>query len=108
MNTLFNTLTTELQNEIKSTLSAYPSTSVYKKADGTLYSTNVVCIHTGDYDEFIAEFKEADIFTENEIIINYVESFRDYPTKYKGRRNYKELNGNWVKASLVEGNLILV
>lgn len=42
--------------------------------------------------EYIGEYKNTDVFTSDERIINYVESFHDYPIEYKGKRDYRMIN----------------
>ena len=47
--------------------------------------------YAGDH-EFIGNYKAEDIFTEDERMLNYMESFHEYPIQYRGRRDYSMLN----------------
>lgn len=104
---LFNTLPQLVQEEIKSTLSAYSECTVSKKANGEYKVATCTVLHNGAYDQFIGKIHKDDIFTQEEQMVNYVNSFRDYPTGYKGKRDYSTmLNGGWSVASMVDGEII--
>jgi len=95
-----------VQESVKDTLRAFHRTSVYRKADGTHYDTTSFVIHTGVYDEFIAEFTDAEVFTDEERILNYVNTFRSYPVEYKGLKNWPALNREWTSAHFADGNIV--
>ncbi len=106
MNKLFKTLPLKTQNEIKSVLSAYSECTVEKNDQGVYKVMACTVIHNGVYSELIGKFTKNDIFTPEEQIVNYVNSFRDYPTNYKGFKNWKELSSGWKIASMLNGNII--
>ena len=88
----FEELPKEVQEKVKEILKAYNSTSV--TFENGKYHFGGYCIkstYASDY-EFVGEYKADDIFTKEERIINYVESFHSYPIDYKGKRDY-----NWIK-----------
>ena len=90
----FEQLQEEVQDEVKDILKAYDRVSVTFE-NGTYHVSQNDCLkatYASDY-EVIGYYKDVDIFTEEERIINYVESFHDYPAAYKGKRDYK-----WIKS----------
>lgn len=97
--TNFNNLPKEVQNEIKKTLRAYDR--AYVIFENGKYNVSVAIGLKAQYapdHKVIGEYKATGIFTEDERIINYIESFHEYPISYKGKRNYrmlKEIEGNW-------------
>ena len=89
----FEQLPAEVQKEVKEILKAYDRVSV--TFENGKYHFGGACLkatYASDY-EVIGDYKDTDIFTEEERIINYVESFHDYPAAYKGKRDYK-----WLKS----------
>ena len=85
----FEQLPEEVQEQVKEILKAYNSTSV--TFENGKYHFGGYCIkntYASDY-EFVGDYKADDIFTKEERIINYVESFHSYPIDYKGKRDYK-------------------
>ena len=88
----FEQLPEEVQEQVKEILKAYNSTSV--TFENGKYHFGGYCLkntYASDY-EFVGDYKADDIFTKEERIINYVESFHSYPIDYKGKRDYK-----WIK-----------
>ena len=88
----FEQLPEEVQEQVKEILKAYNSTSV--TFENGKYHFGGYCIkntYASDY-EFVGDYKAYDIFTKEERIINYVESFHSYPIDYKGKRDYY-----WIK-----------
>ena len=85
----FEQLPEEVQEKVKEILKAYNSTSV--TFENGKYHFGGYCLkktRARDY-EYIGEYKADDIFTKEERIINYVESFHSYPIDYKGKRDYR-------------------
>lgn len=110
----FKNLPQEVQNKIKSTLRAYDKVNVVFENGCYNVSTGIVITATYAPDhEFIGEYKAKEIFTEEQQIINYMESFLSFPINYKGQRNWeiitkmKELKkeGKQAKLIMVNGNV---
>jgi hypothetical protein len=112
--TNFNTLPIEVQADIKSALRAYDS--AYVIYENGKYNVSVAIGLKAHYPadhKVIGEYKATEIFTEEERIVNYMESFHEYPRNYKGKRDYKmlhDIEGNWdVKFKLNEdGDLVII
>ena len=112
MNTL-NSLPINVQDQVKDTLKAYDHVNVWF-SNGEYHVSSgcfIAAVYASD-DKFIGTFNAKDIYTDNERIINYVESFHDYPIEYKGKRDYKLLdsigNDYSVKFTFDEnGNIII-
>lgn len=93
MKTLFDCLPKETQDEIKKTLKAFPECSVWIEYGEHKVRTGSAVSKTYAPDlKYIGSFKDSDIFTESEMILNYVESFHEYPINYRGKRNYGMLD----------------
>lgn len=91
-NELFNTLPTEVQEKAKNILKAYDE--VHITFENGNYNVGAGISLRNEYpNDFrvIGDYKANEIFTEEERIINYVESFHDYPRNYKGKRDYSWL-----------------
>lgn len=117
----FEQLPEKVQEQVKEILMAYPSVSVTFENGEYHYGGDCIKDTYADDYEVIGDYKDTDIFTEEERIINYVESFHDYPIAYKGKRDYKWLkslrydydikvkfdeNGNLVTKRIINGCLI--
>lgn len=108
----FEQLPKEVQDEIKETLKAYDSVSVIFE-NGEYHVGMNDCLkatYPEDY-EVIGYYKADEIYTKEERIINYVESFHCYPASYKGHRDYvwiRSLGYDWdIKVKFDEnGNLV--
>ena len=93
MKTNLNTLPKEVQEKVKNTLKAYNEVSViyedgkYNVITGALIKAS----YSNDY-KVVGRYKASEVFTEEEMIINYVEEFKDYPSQYKGKRDYSLIN----------------
>lgn len=88
----FEQLPEEVQEQVKEILKAYNSTLV--TFENGKYQFGGYCLkntYASDH-EVVGEYKADDIFTKEERIINYVESFHSYPIAYKGKRDYY-----WIK-----------
>lgn len=85
----FNTLPMSVQTEIKNTLRAYDKVNVTFENGKYRVSTGT-CLTKYYADDFktIGTYTKEEIYTADEMIINYVESFRSYPVEYKGKRDY--------------------
>lgn len=106
----FEELPVDVQAEVKRVLRAYdecPVTYEYGRYDvggGICIKKNYAPDH-----EFIGVYYADDVFTEEERIINYAESFHEYSPLYKGKRDYTmwhNVGYDWnVKFKMVNGNL---
>lgn len=93
MNTLFKKLSTDVQNEVKEVLKAFDECHLTFE-NGEYKVSHCLSLkdkYASDY-KLVATFHKNDIFTKKEQIINYVESFHEYPIEYKGKRDYAMLN----------------
>lgn len=108
----FNQLPNNIQNEIKEHLKAYDKCHVVYEY-GEYHVGGGLCIkkHYGEDHEYIGCFKADELFTEEERMINYIESFHSYPFNYTGKQDWKMLNsikGKWdVKFKMENGNLVI-
>lgn len=104
----FNQLPLAIQSQVKATLCAYDRCTVELTQTNQYKVTTVIALHSGSYNEIIGEFHKEDIFTADEMIINYVKTFKDYPSNYNGKRNYSLLSGDWTNATLENGNIVFI
>ena len=107
----FEELPKKVQEQIKEILMAYPRVSVTFENGEYHYGGDCLkATYASDY-EVIGEYRDYEIYTEKERIINYVELFHEYPVAYKGKRDYKWLKSlgyDWdIKVKFDEnGNLV--
>lgn len=87
----FEQLPQEVQEKIKSKLTAYDEVTVTYEYGEYRFGTVIKATY-GDDHEVIGTFYAKDIFTEEERILNYVNNFQSYPTEYKGERDYRIFN----------------
>lgn len=94
MNELFINLPGEVQREVKDTLKAYPR--VYVTFENGAYNVSVgvalLAKYPADF-KSIGVYTDSEIFTEDERILNYINTFHEYPPQYKGIRDYR-----WLKS----------
>ena len=87
-----NILPLNVQQDIKDVLRAYDvvhvtfSNGEYHVSTGTA----ILAEYPADH-RFVGDVSKDDVYTENEQVANYVESFCDYPVYYKGKRDYEML-----------------
>lgn len=89
----FEQLPADVQAEAKETLKAFRS--VHVEYENGRYSVTAGIALTATYapdHRYIGEYTDEEVFTPEERIINYVETFQCYPIEYKGRRDYR-----WIK-----------
>ena len=106
----FEELPVDVQAEVKRVLRAYDECPVtyeygrYNVGGGICIKKNYAPDH-----ESIGVYYAGDVFTEEERIINYAESFHEYSPLYKGKRDYamwRKVGYDWnVKFKMVNGNL---
>lgn len=99
-NERFETMfTKEQQENVKSTLKAFNEVNVVYEY-GKYNFSSALCLkahYAPDY-EFVGTVYADDIFTPEERILNYIESFHSYPVEYKGVKDFgmlREVEGNW-------------
>lgn len=101
----FEELPKEVQEKVKEILKAYNTVSV--TFENGKYHYGGYCLknsYASDY-EFIGDYKADEIFTKEERIINYVESFHTYPIDYRGKRDYRFIkNLGWDEEVTFDGN----
>lgn len=79
-----------IQKQIKNTLRAYTDCLVvfengrYSVGGGVMIKAH----YTADH-EVIGNYRADEVFTETERTENYINQFHDYPTEYKGNKNYQ-------------------
>ena len=110
----FNELPMEVQNEAKETLKAFAKVNVwFANGEYHVSTCNVIKRDYADDERFIGTYISTEVFTDEERIINYVESFHDYPIEYKGKRDYRWMNKIWesrdwsLRFKLENGNIVL-
>lgn len=109
----FKKYSKEVQEKIISTLKCYDECHVERWGTEFHVCTGWCLKATYGDEEVLDTFKKEDLFTEDEMIINYMESFHEYHPSYKGKTNYKminEVDRNWNArfAFDSEGNIIRV
>lgn len=103
-----NELPMNIQEEIKNTLKAYDEVTVFYE-NGTYHFGLCLKSQYADDHEYIGTFKASELYGENERIVNYVESFHEYPIQYKGKRDYRWLKAlTWASKVAIDeaGNLV--
>ena len=89
----FYTLPLNVQEQAKKTLRSFDEVNViFEYGEYHVSAGIAVKSHYADDHEYIGHYKADDIFTPEERIINYVESFHSYPVQYKGKRDYNMIN----------------
>lgn len=93
------TLPQEVQERVRQVLKAYDQVNIVYEYGKYNVSTmiGITATYAEDH-KYIGNVYADDIYTEDERMINYIESFHDYPIQYKGRRDYRMLNEvgyNW-------------
>ena len=109
MTARLNTLPTDVQDRIIDTLKAYDEITV--SYEYGMYHFGV-CIksHYAPDHRVIGTFHADDIFTPEERMLNYMESFHEYPPRYTGKRDWKmiqEIGNDWsIKFKWEDGNIV--
>ena len=101
-----------VQDKARNILKAYDEVNIifeygeYRVSAGLALTATYAPDH-----KFIGVAYAEDIFTEEERIINYAESFHEFPSNYKGKRDYRMMNSighDWsVRFKLENGNLVI-
>lgn len=109
----FEELPEDVKAKVKDTLKAFSKVTVeYSDAKFSVFTGCMLCKDYA-YDQCVCgTYTAEEIYTPEERIVNYMESFHDYPVEYTGKRDYKmlkELGTNWnAKFALVNGDLVRV
>ena len=89
----FKELPADVQEQAKKVLKAYPEVHITFANGKYNVSTGVALLaHYPDDYKVIGDYKDKEIFTEDELILNYINSFHEYPAQYKGKRDYRWMN----------------
>jgi hypothetical protein len=112
MNKKFDLLPPDVQDEVKTALKAYNKAYVIYEYGKYNVSVGVaIKNHYADDHEFIGTYYADDVFSTEERIINYIESFHSYPGEYKGKRDYNLINSlSWNDHVMFDaaGNIVKV
>ena len=85
-------LPVDVQNEIRRMLKAYNEASVtYEYGRYHIGGVSIKKEYGADH-RYVGTYFADDVYTEEERMINYMESFHEYPIQYKGKRDYRWLN----------------
>lgn len=98
----FNTLPTEVQEKAKEVLKIYNEVHIIFE-NGEYKASACYGLRSSYPADFkvIGDYKAEEIFTPDERILNYINSFHEYPIEYKGKRNYP-----WLKTLTWEDTVI--
>ena len=90
MNKKFDLLPLDVQDEIKDLLKSYDKVHVvYEDKKYWLSLTTAVTDHYAfDTGRYIGTYYADDVFSPDERILNYVNSFHSYPVEYKGKKDW--------------------
>lgn len=90
MNKILQTLPMETQNEIKEMLKSYNEATVVFQNGNYEVRTGILILneYPSDY-KMIGDFTKDDVFNEIEQIENYINEFKDYPSNYKGKKDFE-------------------
>ena len=113
MKSSINNLPLNVQTEVRETLRAYSSVSVWFEY-GKYHVSTGACIKAqyGDDRKDFGTIIAAEVYTEEERIENYCNSFADYPAGYKGLRDYPMMreikkSGYTKKVKMENGDIVL-
>ena len=80
----------EVKTKVINTLKAYDEVTISYE-DGEYYFGNLIKAEYSKDHKVIGTIYAKDYYTENERIANYINEFNDYPSNYKGKRDYSIL-----------------
>lgn len=103
----FNELPENIQTRIKSYLSAYGTVDVFFENGDYNFGTCLKAHYAADH-EYIGTYKASEIYSPEEMIINYVNNFHAFPIEYKGKRDYAILKDYSAQYKMVNGNIEIV
>lgn len=107
----FEELSNEVQEEVKRNLKSYSETNVIFENGKYTVSPAIMIkkVYAEDH-RFIGVYYAEDIFTKEERIVNYAESFHDFSPEYKGKRDYmmmKEVGYDWNAKFKIENGMLV-
>ena len=104
-----NSLPPCVQDEVRDMLRAYNTCNVYKHLTSGDYSVTVgSCLSATYTKEKIAAFSADQVFTTEEKIENYINTFGSYPIEYSGKRDYIGLRDKTKKARMIDGAIVFI
>ena len=91
-NELLSRYSTEVQTKVANMLKVYDKCHVERHGQNYIVTTSWTLKSAYGDEEILDEFSKDDIYTKEEQMLNYVESFHEYPITYKGERDYRMLH----------------
>lgn len=104
-NVAFKDLPVVVQEEVKDTLRVFRTVDVYFE-NGDYHFGLVLKRHYADDHKFIGTYRDDEVFTEEERILNCVNEFRMYPPQYKGKRDYSIFKDRQATYKMLDGNIV--
>tara|TARA_R110002096_G_scaffold260001_2_gene453376 strand:- start:182 stop:526 length:345 start_codon:yes stop_codon:yes gene_type:complete len=109
-----NELPESVVKDIKAKLGHFSEARVWKKGEEYKVVAHIGISASKSAWEFVSEFSSAEVFSNEERIINYVNNFKDFPycvdkdhLTYRGKKDYKAIRSNWNEVTLNnDGNLV--
>lgn len=83
----FKALPVEVQEKAKDRLTSYDSVTITFEHGQYRFGTLIKREYAADH-KVIGTIESSDIFTADEMVLNYVNDFHDYPIGYEGNRDY--------------------
>ena len=119
MNTLLNTLPTDVIDTVRSRLGAYSAVYVWANDIKGTYrvQAHIGLSNTNDNWSYVATFNSDEVLTLNERIIAYIKNFKDFPfcagksrfTYKLTREERKALQSNWTAVKFNdEGKIVFI
>lgn len=87
----FKNLPDDVQNKVREHLRAYDSVNVWYEYGEYSFVDAIKAYYAPDH-KYIGTYHKDEIFTVNEQIENYINTFHAYPSNYKGNRDYRLLH----------------
>jgi len=110
----FNELPWSVREDVRKTLRAFSECYIrFHNGEYHVSTSIMLCAnYPADY-MVVGDVKASDVFTADERIINYIETFYDFPLGYKGERDYDMLDymraqGGTARVKLVDGTARLI
>lgn len=100
----FNELPENIQAEVKDYLRAFDKIDVFFENGDYNYGACIKAHYAEDH-EYIGTYKASEIYSPEEMIVNYVNNFHSYPIQYKGKRDYSILRNYKAQYKMVNGNI---
>lgn len=105
---LFKSLPNEVQDKIYDTLGAYDTCNViFENGEYKVFTASFIISNYPEDFRVVGYFHKDELFTEEEQITNYVNTFRSYPPNYRGPKDWGLLR-EVQEAGWGEGRIFLV